>query len=364
MAVTLVREGLRVQQWDAKYHREYVRANKFFPYMGTGSSKIIHVKENLTKQAGDSVAFQMIGRLKSAGARGAVTLRGNEEKLNNRSQRVYVELIRNGVEIDTKVEQIKTEIDLRDAARDALKEWSVSTLRDDIITKGLMSVNGTPYFAADATALNAWNASNSDRVVYGNAIGNFDPTHATAMATIDNAADKLTPASVSLMKRRAKTADPHISPYKTETDEEWFVLFTPSRAFRDLKESTAMQQANREAWIRGEDNPIFTDGDLMYDGVIIKEIEDIPIIPSGTNGAGIDVAPVFLCGQQAVGIAWAQRTQTVQGEDRDYGRLVAIGTEEIRGVEKLRYGTDPNADTTTPKDYGVLTGFFAGVADA
>ena len=37
---------------------------------------------------------------------------------------------------------------------------------------------------------------------------------------------------------------------------------------------------------------------------------------------------------------------------------------EMRGVNKLRFGTDPTVDTTKPVDNGVLTIFSAAVADA
>jgi hypothetical protein len=38
--------------------------------------------------------------------------------------------------------------------------------------------------------------------------------------------------------------------------------------------------------------------------------------------------------------------------------------QEIRGVQKLRFGTDPTVDTTKPVDNGVFTIWSAAVADA
>lgn len=364
MAVTLVRDGLRVQQWDDQFFVEFIRNNKFAPYIGTSEGSIIMIKEALEKKAGDSLTYQLIGRLKNLATRGAVTLAGNEEGLNTRSQRLYVELVRNAVAIDTKVEQIKTDIDLRNAGRAALRKWAMETFRSDII-QAFLSIDGVKFADATATQRNTWLTNNADRVLFGktksNAVSNV---HATALATIDGTNDKLTSSALSLMKRIAKTADPYITPVTVKNDEEWFVCFANSLAFRDLTQDSALQQANRDARVRGVDNPLFTGGDLIWDGIIIKEVEQIPVFADLGDSAAVDVGPVFFCGTQALGLAYAQRTQSVEDPPRDYGRIMPIGIEEIRGVAKLRFGTDATVDTTTPKDFGMVTGWFAAEPDA
>lgn len=362
MAQSLVRDGLRVQQWDDKFFREYVRDNKFAPYMGTNEAAIIQMKENLTKTVGDSLTFQMIGRLSGAGVRGANSLRGNEEAMNNRSQRVFVELVRNGVSVDTKVEQIKTDIDLRNAGRALLKDWALETLRNDVI-QAMLSINGTAFNLADATARNTWLTNNADRVLFGRTRSNLvSGNHASSLTNIA-VGQTMTAGVVSLLKRIAKTASPRIRPIRTKGDEEWYIYFANPLVFRDLKNDTTMLTSNREAWVRGADNPIFTDGDLIYDGVIIKEIEDIPAFPGLGAGGTVQVAPGFLCGAQAVGVAVAQRTRSVEDEPQDYGRILGIGIEEIRGVQKLRFGTGAN-DTDSTKDFGIVTHWSAAAADA
>ena len=362
MAVTLVRDGVRVQQWDDKYFVEFIRNNKFAPYIGMDENSIIQTKEDLTKKAGDSLTFQMIGRLKQDATRGAVSLSGNEEALNNRSMRLYVELIRHAVKIDVLTEQIKTDIELREAGRYALKRWDMDTFRQDVI-QALISIDGTRFNDAAAAARNTWLTNNADRVLFGATKSNASSNvHATALGNIDNTNDKLTTAAVSLMKRIAKTADPYIRPVTVKNDEEWFVLFANTFAFRDLSLDTAMQQANRDARTRGENNPLFTGGDLIWDGVIIKEVEQIPVFP-GLGAGSIQVGPVAFCGAQALGHGIARRTWTTE-EDSDYERFMGIAVNQIRNVQKLRFGTSGAADTTTPKDWGMVTGWFAAVADA
>ena len=44
--------------------------------------------------------------------------------------------------------------------------------------------------------------------------------------------------------------------------------------------------------------------------------------------------------------------------------MSGVGVEEMRGIDKLRFGRDPNDDTGTPIDQGMFTLFNASVADA
>ena len=108
-----------------------------------------------------------------------------------------------------------------------------------------------------------------------------------------------------------------------------------------------------DAMQRGRSNPLFTDGDLVWDGVIIREVPEIAVI-AGAGAAGIDVAPNYLCGAQAlahvIGKRWASKT-----EERDYGFVNGVAIEGFFGTEKLFYNG---------KQHGVCTVYTAGVADA
>jgi hypothetical protein len=90
---------------------------------------------------------------------------------------------------------------------------------------------------------------------------------------------------MSLMKRLAKLADPHVRPFKSSVGQEYFVAFHGSRTFRDLKADSTIATANRDARPRDvEANPIFQDGDLIYDGVIHREVPEIDAIAQNTGG--------------------------------------------------------------------------------
>lgn len=359
MALTTARTGLTPQQWDSKFFMEYVRENRFKRYMGTDENSIIHTKEDLTTKPGNKVTFAAVNKLTGTGVTGNTTLEGSEEELDTRSMAVTVNPLRHAVAVTNWDEQ-KSSIELRDTAKMALKLWSMEKMKNDVVA-ALGSINGVAYGTASAAQRNTWVVDNVDRVLFGALKSNYSATHATALANLDNTADKLTPEAVSLMKRIAMTASPAIKPIRLNEDEEWFVLFANSRAFRDFSLNSTVTQANRDARTRGMDNPLFTGGSLVWDGVIVREIPEIGIL-TGVGAGSIDVGPVYLCGAQAIGVAYAQRTKTTT-QVADYGFRNGVGVQEIRGIEKLIFGSGAG-DTDDTKDHGIVTGYFAGVADA
>src|SRR3990172_5295205 len=149
MAQTYAAAGLTPQQWDDKFFRDYVRASRFRRYMGTDEASIIQLKEDLTKKRGDTVTFALVNELTGNGVTGNTTLKGNEERLNSRSDTLVVDVLRHAVAVDDWDEQ-KSVIDLRNAARVQLREWAQKTLRD-ACTNALGQIDGINF----GTATNA-----------------------------------------------------------------------------------------------------------------------------------------------------------------------------------------------------------------
>lgn len=360
MAETILNTASRVSKWDSDFFTEYVRDNRFRPYMGRWDSSAlmpILVKYELTS-GGKTVNIPLITRLKGNGVQGTARLIGNEEAMGNFNKSITVNWNRNAVTVK-KPEEHWTEMDLRRAAKMTLKTWAAEGLRDDLIT-GFMAVDGTSflkgksaddtgsavltplaaYLAQSEATKNAFLAANADRYLFGAAVANNSSNnHANSLLNVDTTSDKLSPDIVSLAKMRALESDPHIRPFKTEDDmgREFYVMFTGSRGFRDLKRSDAIRQANREARPREVgSNPIFQDGDLIWDGVIIREVPEMPTV-TGVGASTSDVSMAVLCGAQALGVAWGQEPKSrVKAED-DYGFENGVGIEECRGVSKLIY---------------------------
>lgn len=382
MAETTARSGLTPQIWDDEFFTEYVRENRFAVYQGTSENAIIQMKEDLSRKPGDRVTFAAVRSI-GGGVSGNTVLEGNEAELDARSMAVKVNPVRNAV-VMTEWDEQKSAIDIRGAAKAGLKTWALEKWREDILTalKSIPNAAGTmvPYELATAAERNAWLVNNSDRVLFGSSVANAaSGVQATALATVDSTNDKLSAAVITLAKRRAQMARPRVKPFRTRTgDQEWFVLLTNSLSFRDLQNDPTIAQANRDARVRGADtNPIFTGGELVYDGVIIREIPEMGLpfagdassvgqtggILPGVGTAGIDVGFSFLLGAQAVGAAWARRLRSTT-DVRDYGFRHGVGVMEIRGIEKLMFGKSSTTDTGNLVQNGVFTIFTSAVADA
>ncbi len=365
MAITYTASAARVQAWDDDFWTEYIRESRWKPYMGTSENSIIQVKERGSGnwRRGDRFTYNFVGKLKNSGVTGSNMMEGNEEALDQKAFLLSVDKIRNAVLIP-ELEEIKNAIDLRDAARETLKTWISTDLRDKM-TAAIGNINGVAFATATEAQRDAWLDYNNDRVLFGATTANTDPTgglglgydFSDSLATVDNTADKLTPAALSLMKRIAQSANPIIAPVRTKGDEEWYVAFVNRLAMRDLKENAAFTQTNREARERGKENPLFRGADYVWDGIIIREFPEIALTTNGT----IQVGPVYLTGAQALAMAWARRSRTVT-KLFDYDDKWGVEMSEIRGMDKIRFNYN-NASETATKDAGVVTGWFAAVAD-
>ena len=363
MSQTYAVAGLTPQIWDDEFFRDYVRASRYKRYFGTDEGAIFQLKDDLTKKKGDAVTFALVNELVGDGVTGNSTLKGNEERLNSRSHKLTVDVLRHAVAVDDWDVQ-KSVIDLRNAAKVQLREWAQKKLRD-ACTNALGQIDGTNFVGSTNAQRNTWYSNNIDRLVIGTGAATAQGTFASAISAISTTS-QLTPNILSLMARLASVASPKVKPvYVKEMDQEWYVAFVGPMAWRDLTEdnptTNVLTLANRDARVRGVDNPLFTGDSLVWDGIIIRQIPEIAALETSVASIGTRIEPVYLCGAQAVGLAWAQRTKSTTDID-DYEFLHGVGVQEIRRIEKLRFGTGAT-DLTTPKDHGIVTAFVAAAAD-
>ena len=381
MALTTISANNKLIVFRKEVTREYIRQNLFSPYIGTELTAIIRVINDL-KNGGEQINIPLIARLK-AQAVATGSLVGNEESIDNFGDRLWIDWARNAIKIPKSEEQ-KSSIDLFGQARPLLEDWGKELQRDEIIdslyavplastapaglgTTNGQRVNGVLFDAATASQRNTWTTDNADRVLFGGTQGNLVTGNWASSAGNVTSGMTLSAAALLKMKRLAKKANPRIRPYKLKNGREYFVLFCGPNCFRDLQADTTIINANTQARPREGDgldqNPLFQDGDLLYNGIIIREIPELdvrlPTTYTTAGSSGIQIAPTFLCGQSAMAWAWGRMpTPTFLKED-DYQFYRGVGVMMAYGLKKI---AKTNASGNY-KEWGVFTGFFASQAD-
>lgn len=386
MASSTIHSGNQTTHFQNKVRREYVRGGRFGPHIGEDENSIIQVKQDLKK-----VSIPLVGKVGGAGVNGSTTLTGNEQALSNYAATLQPTYWRQGVLIDNE-ENEKSEFDLFEEARPGLMNWTLEWKRDQIIqAMGAIEAGGTYYnyggsigaygsSAASAANMDTWNTNNQDRILYGAAKSNNTAgNHTTSLGTIDTTSDKLTASRILLMKRMCESANPLIRPIMVKGDEPWYVFFCDQYGFRDLQADTTIAAANRDARPREVmDNPIFTGGDLLYSGVIIKKVPDIAKFIDGdssgspwdgvwgANAASADglndggdtssrIGIGFFCGAQAVGFGIGRLASFKRRAEDDYGHQNGVGVTMKHDIKKIFYNN---------KQHGMLTHFYSAAVDS
>lgn len=359
MADTTPATGLVVQQWEDKFFVQYLEEGGFKALMGTNEAAVIQVKEDLTKKEGDSITIALVNRLTNTATTGTSVLEGNEEDMASRSMRIYIDKRRNAVRVAEMSEQ-KSAIPLRNAARATLLDWSMEDTRD-LIIDALGSMNGTNFEARTAAIADAWLVDNADRVLFGAATSTFTDFSAD-LADLDTTADLFTFERLDAMILKAETCNPQIRPMRDPGNgKKYYVAFAHPNAFKNLRDSLDTEVLASTV-VEMQASKLFEGGDIMWNGCIVKKVRDLPIYANLGASATTEVTPVYLCGAQALAIAWGRRWKTVT-EEFDYGDKHGVAIDGILGVRKIIFGTG-TGDTDDTKDHGVVTGFFATTGTA
>jgi len=378
---------------------DFLRASRLDPYMGSDSTFPIVRMKDLSAD-GKEIRIPLVTQLAGPGV-GAGTLRGAEEQIDSYGFPVWADWARNAV-ANNRAADKESSFSVRSTARSLLRGWARRIVRDDLVdallsipTSSIQAnrliapgnrVNGIRWSQASVGNKDSWMLANSDRVLFGATMANQLSTFLASMGNIDATGDKMTAAVGNLMKQMAQMTGvtmsnpgvyngrPKINPYQLkDTDQEWYLCLLGSRAMRDLKADPVMYQANRDARERESspttNNPIFTGGGLVYDGIYYLEIPEITqrllLVGAGTVAA-VDAEPVFLLGQGAMAYALGQMPRPTQLEDGDYDFVTGMGIEAQFGVAKIAKAplSVANATVGSLVDWGMVTAFVAAAPTA
>ncbi len=308
-APTEIEPSLRLQAWAKSTWSAGLQKSFFNKFTGNSPESIIQIKEELAKDAGDTIHIPLLMPLTGAGILGDDKLEGNEEEMIYRDFSVTIDQIRNAVVIKGKMEEKRVQLDMRKDARTALSKWLADCIDKRIFKE--LTTDPTP-----------------DRIVFG------------GTATSENsigAADTFSTKLIGKAKRIA-LADENtmIKPVRIDGMDTYILIIDQWQA-RDLMADEIWINAQQHANIRGKDNPIFSGALGMYDGVVIHQCNRIPRTETGSSGTKVGHA-LFLGAQAAVFAVG--NNPTWEEEKFDYNNKTGYSFGRILGIKKSQFKYD------------------------
>lgn len=323
---TLNNANLNAQVWAKDLWVEAQAENFFAKFTGKENptadkankvalNSIVHLKEDLTEKPGTVITIPLAMKLTGSGVTGDNDLEGNEEQMVFYDFSMTVDQLRNAVKLKGRLEEKKAAFSMRTAAKNLLKIWLTEAMDKAIFTA--LSTSPT-----------------TNRVLYagtGNAkTGDLETT------------DVFTLDLISIAKRKAKMASPKIRPVMVK-GKPYYILLVHPYQMKAIRDDDDWQNAQKYAGVRGDENPIFSGMEGIYDGVVIHEHENVYTADDWGTGAVHGARALFL-GAQAAGEAIAQRP--FWEEDLfDYKNKVGFATGLIWKAAKTQFNSE---------DYGTI----------
>jgi hypothetical protein len=373
---------LAVQKWSKALFKFSWANDPLRPFIGKGPNNIIELKNDLMGTAGDKVQFDIFALLVGSGEGDDGVYETNEEAMISYFDTVFIHERGNSIKLNGKMTEKRTIHNLRTQARYQLGTWLQRKRSADVICalSGVVAATFagqiTGAIDTDSSSVQIATVSNGVKVspVKGAAALRWFGGGQTILGTIERVATDLLVNSVtdnlfgtrviSYVKRMAErtisdagVAISPISPIMVKGKKHYIMFIEPYQALQ-LKKEAAWLQAQREANIRGESNPIFSGALGMWDGVIIHESQLIHRrTGAGTSGiaeefeaddvlaSGMTLARALFCGSQAALLAQGQYPTYVE-KIHDYKTKAGYHTDVIYGVKKTVFNSI---------DFGVIT---------
>ena len=293
---------------------------KFFNRRPDDKNSVVFYTEDLRRDKGGTYNISLMTPLVGEGVEDDAVLESNEEALIYYDMSMSLKEYAHAVRLKGRLAEQKAAVNMRKDAKQALSDWLMRKV--------------------DKTFVEALSANPStNRVLYGG--------DATSDATIDSS-DTFATSLISKAKRKAQlatlgsnNAEAKIRPLRIDGQDHYICLVHPYQA-KALKAEAAWQQAQREANVRGDKNPIFSGALGIWDGVVIYEYERIKTYSTwGSNGTLTGARALFL-GAQAAALAVA-KGPTWDEKEFDYGRKAGFAISVIAAIAKPVFNSEDYA---------------------
>lgn len=303
-----------VKRWATEVWREAPAEMMWGKFVTKDSNGIIQEKSNeLEGKPGDEMTFSLSRKLVGEGVTDDEDLENQEEQLPYYSDTVVLSQRRNAVRLKGRMSERRTAFNQRQDAKDHLKTWLAEAVDDDIYTK----------FSTSPAA---------SRQVY--------PAGITAVSGLANA-NVIAPVIIDRTVAKAKKASPKVYPVRV-AGRDWYVLILHTDVAYDLEQDATWHAAQRDANVRGDENPIFTGRLGFWRGCVVHEHEKVPVAVDGGAGGNVPWASNMFLGQKAGLLAWGMRAEAWEKEF-DYGAKVGFAIGAIWGFTKAVFNALDNA---------------------
>lgn len=317
--------ALTKKAWETKLFRDALKEAYFSRFMGTDANSLCQVKTDLTRDKGDKITFGIRMRLTGTGVTSGQTLEGAEESLVTYDHSVTLEQYRHGVRDNGALDRQRAMFSIDEESRSALLGWGGEKV-DQLSFDAIVASPTKTFWGGAATA-----------------------------TTDILATDKITPALISKVRvwcfgggSRVQTP---LRPVRVG-GKSYFIMLVHPDVMYDLKQDSTFAQAVREARERGKDNPLFTGAAAIWDGVVIHEHENVPIVTTWGVGGNVAGAKCVFMGAQSLVWAWGKRPSVV-AKNFDYENEHGYAWGFIAGVNKPKFNS---------LDYGSVAVYVARTA--
>lgn len=351
-------DALAVKRWARELAYEVRKGLEIAPLIGTSKDSIIQEKTEL-KDTGDKVTVGLRVRLTGEGVTESQVLEGNEETLSTYTDSLIINELAHAVRVKNgnTIDPQRVTFDLRDEAREALRDWYSERLSLAVFlqlcgyTGASITYRGTLVnLSPKYTGLNPVAAPTANRTYRVNA-----QVSDQALTT----ADTFGLADITKAKELARTVNPRIRPVKVNGADK-YVLYLHPYQVTDLK--LEAQGSGAISWsdiqlaaLAGGDsskNPIYTGAIGEYDGVVLRESEDVCTgLHSGTGAEITTVRRAVLLGAQSGLVAFSSKFSKNSPykwveKTFDYERELGVSAQGIMGLKKTQFNGE---------DFGVIT---------
>jgi N4-gp56 family major capsid protein len=336
-----VNDAEAVKLWGRRLFREALNNTTMASDIGTGSGSIIQLVDDTSKGPGDRVRVTLRMQLQGAGIQGDDTLEGQEEALVTYTDDLVINQLRHAVRSKGRMSEQRIPFSVRDEARVGLQDWWADRFDTAIINQltGNNAQSDTKY-----TGNQAVTAPNTTHQHW--------PNSKSTDETL-SAADTMTLTLIDELVEKSATLDVPIRPVMVGGQPHYCLYMHPAQV-TSLRTST-----NTGQWLdiqkaamqggRVADNPIFTGALGVYNGVVLKTNNRMPLgVNSSTAGTVASTRRAAFCGAQAACIAFGRDNSPNQmtwvEELFDFQNQLGVSAGSVFGVKRtifnsLSFGT-------------------------